>query len=102
MSFFAQNHDTSVAGPHLFVCRRNGTLQTRHNRTRCIDDFYMVAFGFGIGCGRFSVSAYQQSVTGYVRKIRMSDGMQSQLFQSVYLQSVVDDVAQRVDFARRQ
>ena len=72
-------------------------LEPCHDRTCRVDDVDAQCSGLVIGRGRFAVSTDEKPAAAQPLHFGVCDRMQPQLFEPLYLDAVVHDVAQRID-----
>ena len=90
------NHLTATR-LHLLIGTFDLALQSRHHGARGVDHLDAQLLGTCVGRRGLAVSANEQSTTTQMLHILVRNSLQTKLFQALHLDTIMHDVAQRID-----
>ena len=97
MAPLAEDHDLTARRTHPFVGLLHASLETGDHRAGGVDHLDAQFPGRGVCRGGLSVGADEEPAARQLRHVGVGDGPQSQPFETLDFDAVVNDVAERID-----
>jgi hypothetical protein len=95
MATLTQQHNTAAQSRHLIVGLTHTALKTCHNGTCGIDELNAKLLSKLIGTGRLTVRTYEQHTSSHRSYLVVRNGTQAQGLETLHLDTVMHNVAQR-------